>query len=184
MAIWHVRPDPDHFRSFTPSELTPSEILERKSVFNTGKSVIHDWTPIRATLFDYSGEDSKPIGDFASFGGTVPLVISKKGVDLLSPLIEKDIEILDLQTDSGTFYLLNVFAHDCLNISKSSLRLFSSGRIMGVDKYVFKAECIENHHIFRVPQEIMSRIFVDAAFRELVYKHKLQGLNFHEISQH
>ena len=181
MKIWRIHPDPDRYRSVSPLEMTPSETVDLKSRFGAGTPIGAMWQPIRVSLFQYEGEDRKPMGDFPSFGGVVPLIISKMALDALLPLIGADVEPLDLTTDFGPYLALNVFARDCLDLSKTEFKRFKSGRIRGVEHYVFRNDHLEGHHIFRLPQEIMSRIFADTSFKEAVESHGLQGLHFDEI---
>ena len=150
--------------------------------FRFGGPLGPGWVPLRVKLFEDEGEAEKPVGDFPSLGGTIPLPISVLALEVLHPLIKDDVDVLDLITDVGKFYALNVFTCDCLDHSRSVFERFRSGRIMRVEKYAFKPRCLGGKHIFRLP-EIWAYVFVDEAFKQMVEQHDLKGLLFYKVPQ-
>jgi hypothetical protein len=139
------------------------------------------WSPPRLQLFVDDGEADKPEGDFPSFGGVVPLLASKSALELLQPLIERDVEVLDIHADFGDYFALNVLSRECLDREASVLKRFRDGGIMAVEAYAFLPKAVENAHVFRIPEEIMSCVFVDEAFKTAVEEGGLKGLLFYHI---
>lgn len=81
--------------------LTPSEDLGLVRSFRSGQPLGESWTPPSLGLFEDEGGKEKPLGDFPSYGGGIPLIISKRALDTLQPLISEDVEDLDIEADFG-----------------------------------------------------------------------------------
>jgi len=182
MTYWRIQPSPDQYRSLTATGLTPSEELDLVNMFKSGDRLGEKWEPPIVGLFDANEEDQKTIGDFPSFGGVVPLMIKNRGLNALITLIHDDVEVLKVNTDKGKYSALNVFSRDCLDQDRSIVQRFKTGRIKVIEKYTFKTKCLEGVHIFRLPEEIMSRTFVDDEFKHTVESNELHGLRFFKIS--
>lgn len=129
-------------------------------------------------LFDWEGEPEKPVGDFASLAASIPLVLSERAMGILRPLIGRDVEVLPLRSAAGSFSALNVLACDCLDLENSVVERFSTGRIKRIEAYSFREERIAERRIFRIPEEIMSRTFVDDVLKEAIERNALTGLIF------
>lgn len=183
MNIWRIMADPNRYRSFDSTDITPSQSVDLTQKFRSGQALGADWTTFRVKLFEYESEESqeeKPIGDFPSFAGIVPLFISALALKILHPLIKNNVEVLNVLTDIGTFYALNVFTCNCLDQTKSVFVRFDDGGIMRVERYAFRPGSLEGKHIFRIP-EVWSNTFVDEAFKQTVEENRLEGLVFYQV---
>jgi Immunity protein family (Imm11) len=184
MGIWRILEDPNHYRSLTAPDLSPGEALDIGALFRTSGTLGVTWTPIRVELWENGDEEEKPIGHFPSLSALAPLAISAQALEALYPLMNGDVEALDLITEQpiGKFYALNIFFADCLDHSKSTFVFFNDGGIMGVERYAFRAGCLEGKHIFRLPEK-WTYVFVDDAFKHAVEENELEGLNFYRVPQ-
>lgn len=182
MSMWEILPDGNVCRSFHIIDRSPGEIIDMKAHFRSGQTVGRAWTPWHVELFEGEDEDKKPIGNFPSLGGSVPLAISAQALEVLNTLIKDNVEVLDLMTHVGKFYALNVFTSNCLDHSRSVFERFSDGGIMRVDKYAFRPGTLKGKHIFRIP-EVWSHTFVDDVFKQAVEKNRLKGLLFYPIPE-
>ena len=182
MAFCMMVPDPDTYRSLVIFD-TPVAGWEIQEQFRSGESVVDSWTPIPVRLFEEEGEEPKPLGDFPSLFAGVPPVFSKKALDVLTPLIGDSIEALPLAGVGDDFCVINVEVVDCLDQQRSKYERFeSSGRIAYITRYVFRENCLENKHIFRIPELPLSAVFVSDAFKALVEVNDLQGLIFERVA--
>jgi hypothetical protein len=181
MQIWEIIQDGNNFRSFELRELSPEEYDEFEDQFRSDQRLTGSWTPMKFSLFEADYEVDKPIGDFSGIASVVPLIVSSKTRDVLSSFVKDQVEFLPIETEVGDFQALNVMIVDCLDHSKSKFKRFNDGRIMRVEKYAFKPETLKGLHIFRIPEEVMSRIYVDKAFKEIVEENSLTGLDFNKI---
>ncbi|MCX7841375.1 MAG: hypothetical protein N2559_18220 [Anaerolineae bacterium] len=181
MSIWRILPDGNVYRSFHIVGLSPSEVLDINAMFRSGRAVRGAWTPMRVELWEYEGEERKPLGDFPGLA-IIPLSISARALKLLHPLVKDNTETLNLITEPplGKFYALNIFFADCLDHSRSVLVRYTDGEIMDVDKYAFRPNCLEGKHIFRLP-EVWTYVFVDDVFKQAVEQNGLEGLVFYKV---
>lgn len=118
------------------------------------RTVVYGETPLMSFLentngvdydsiqrFDYRWDSNdKPICDCPFLIGCVP-VIRKAAISKIQAVISRDLILpIDIQVEGESFEILvakNVLT-DALNESKSQISRFSDGRIMTIDKYVFK----------------------------------------------
>src|SRR5438128_1205934 len=124
MRISQIAADANHYRSFTPSDLTARQYLDATAVFQFGRPLGSAWTPMRVEYYEEEGEEGKLIGDFPSIGGLIPFPISGRALEMLYPTIKDNVEVLDLIIDLDKFYALNVFVYDCLDHSRSIFTRF------------------------------------------------------------
>jgi hypothetical protein len=183
MAIWKIIAASDTYRSLTwvDSSVSNFQLIE---AFKGGGPIADSWVPRAVHLFVYEGEEAKPLGDFPSLFGGVPPVFSKRAIEILNPLIADSTEILPLMGLEGEFSVVNVIdVVDCLDHQRSEyIRFESSGRIMHIEHYVFKKDYLKNKHIFRIPEEVVSAVFVSDAFKTLVEQNRLEGLIFKKVA--
>jgi hypothetical protein len=107
---------------------------------------------------------------------------SAKAVEVFRPILEPYVEFLPLRTEVGDYFALNVEFLDCLDVIHSVIkRAESDGSIMGVDKYAFFQDRIEDVHMFRVTELGLSRLLVSNSFREVYEKNNLKGLLFYPV---
>jgi hypothetical protein len=123
-------------------------------------------------------EVKKPFGDFPPTGTSEVLILTKKALELVKPLLRGNGEILPLRCEAEELYLFNITTvMNCLDYSGIEANYFSSGKLMWIEKYAWKPNCLDGIHIFKIPESKTSK-FVSGAFKRLVEQHKLVGLRF------
>jgi len=181
MKIWHISTDPNTYRSLVTPDLSPGDYTALVRLFRSGQLFAATWKPLRVEWFIEKEEDRKPVGDFPTIAGIVPLIMSEKARTKLTDVIQENVEFLPLEASFGIYYAANVHVVDCLEREKSQLIRFSDGGIMRVERYAFNTDILKGMHIFRIPEEVLSRTFVDEDFKSAAEEHGLKGLTFHEV---
>lgn len=176
MAIWEISFDPDTFQWIVLPDGVDDGTVSNN--WFQGTPVGSAWTPLAIEL----SSTGLP-GDFPSLGGT-PLVFSQRAVRILWPLIAHCVEVLPVTCSTEALAIVNVTkVLDCLDHSQSHLKRFSDGqRIMRVEKYVFRKPCIDQAHIFKIPEQIRNRHYVSDIFKATVEGNNLRGMLFHQIA--
>lgn len=152
------------------------------------KSYMFDAVPIKERTFDkiypskYKDEIDKPIGDVFSVEIS-SFILNEKSYKVLYPYLKNHSQIFKIKSDNKIFYVVNVIdIIDCLNYDKSELKYFSSsGRVMNVEKYVFKTEKLKNATIFKLPEFPKSISYVTEEFKKAVEENNITGFKFKEL---
>ena len=181
-SIWRVISDGNTYRSLDNPSVNPGVFLDLNDMLRDGKAIGETWDPPELYLYDEPGEESKPISNFPCFSGF--FVIDKRALENLYPVIESSIiEILPLPSSIEDLSVLNIEMLDCIDHSRSQFKHFSSGRIMRVEKYAFVQRNLIDKHIFRLPEESFTKVFVDDEFKTIVEENELHGLLFYPLDQ-
>jgi hypothetical protein len=107
------------------------------------------------------------------------LVCQEHAQDVLRLTLGKDAEWLPLRVGRDTMLVLNPLpVVDVLDRERSDLVMFSTGRVLEVQRYVFR-RATKLPLLFRVPEVPLNLLATDM-FRELVERHGLDGLTFKE----
>jgi hypothetical protein len=175
MAIWEITFDADTFQHLIP--LKPAN-LEWIDLFQ-GSLIGTSWINVYVVV---SNLNDKQIGDFPSIGG-VPPIFNDRALNILLPLIYNDIEFLPLQCDTSILHAINIIkVVDCLDYNTSKLKLFPDGRVMRIEKYGFKKDCLKDVHLFKIPEQIKNRHYVSDEFKHMVETNHLKGMLFHQVA--
>lgn len=176
MSIWQLFPDSAHYHCLAFAD---RNIWSNIVQMFRGVSLLQSWKPLAVYI-----DERKLPGHFPSLAGGLPPIFNKHALEVLNPLIEGSVEALPLIFDEDELYAINVLdVADCLDVKKSEIEYFPDGGVMYVSRHVFNKECLgDERHIFKIPQEIVKRVFVSDAFKKLVEKEHLEGLNFRQIS--
>lgn len=175
MAVWEITFDSDTFQHL---EVPSSENLAWMDTF-IGDSLVNVWQPITVSI---SWDRNKIQGDFPSIGGAPP-VFNERALHFLQPLIQNDIEALPLICPTEKLYAINIIkVLDCLDKEKSQIKYLSSGRVMRIERYVFKEGCLADSNIFKIPEQIKNRHYVSDAFKSMVEMKNLKGMVFKQIA--
>lgn len=152
------------------------------------KSYMFDAVPVKERTFDkiypskYKDEIDKPIGDVFSVEIS-SFILNEKSYKVLYPYLKNHSQIFKIKSDNKIFYVVNVIdIIDCLNYDKSELKYFSSsGRVMDVEKYVFKTEKLKNATIFKLPEFPKGISYVTEEFKKAVEENNITGFKFKEL---
>lgn len=144
-----------------------------------GKSICDIWRTPRVHPIKEKGFPDRPIGDFSTIGGVTP-VFSERAAIALHEILEPHGELLPLIAKEGTYFAFNVTTViDALDEEHSTLVRFpSSHKVMHVYQYSFHPERLCGATIFKIPQNLRSRVFVTEAFVDAVSRTNLVGFRF------
>jgi hypothetical protein len=145
-----------------------------------GRSLTASWKPVPITAAD-EPDDEAELGDFA-FLGTMPM-LSERAARALCPLLAGQAELLPVVYPRRTYFCLNVTrVIDALDEEASTVERFaSSGRVMSVDRFVFRSEPLVDATIFRIPQLLRSLTFVTDAVSRVVRREELLGFDLERV---
>ena len=174
MSVWEITEDANTYCSILPTD-NDWNIFYSLS----GEPLHQNWKAPEVFVLH---EEGKIVGDFFWLTGGV---LSLRGTALqkLTSVLNHNVQILPLKFSKFELYVINVLAiFDCLDYERSTIERFpSSGRIMYVERYVFKENCLVDASIFRLP-ELKSRLFATETFKDAVDKFGLTGLTFRKIA--
>lgn len=96
----------------------------------------------------------------------------------LSPLLGATIQGLPVTLDETDFVAIHIIsAKNCLDKDHSQFKRFKN-RTIGVERYVLRADCVGDAHLFVIPDDGYSAIFASTQLKEQFEKHQWQGLSF------
>lgn len=170
MVVWQLNFDVDNYTMLVTKEEEACDLLR----FD-GTSEIETWKPIEVEKADRA----KLSNATCLYSSAIP-VFDEKVLDIVKDLIKDSVEILPLDFDGKKLYAINVIKIlNCLDYEKSEyIKFDDSDRIMVIEKYVFKEECVKGHHIFKIIDEPEGGAFVSDEFRDLVLMSCLTGFKF------
>ena len=172
MKIWQLYFEVDKYDNIIPiSEFSADEIQS----FD-GRSKKYTWKPLPVKRME--PEKKLELSDAPGF--IIP-VFSKKALEILFPLVQNSVEVLELEFPEKEFWGINVISMlDVIDYSKSKYKTFSDGkRIMAFQKYAFRmCDELVSNDIFKIVDEKRRRAFVSDRFKETVEKNNLSGFLF------
>jgi hypothetical protein len=139
------------------------------------------WRPIRVRLVRQ--DEGRPlIESDAPWLGSHALIFKPRALELLGPLLREYGELLPLTSREAELCIYNpTRILDALDEGNSSLRRFSTGRVMMVEKYVFRPTVISDSPVFKIPNLRVSPTFVTQRFVDLWTSTGLRGLEFRHV---
>lgn len=175
MTVFLMLADPDNYHYVVPENSDDWDKIE--DLFD-GTSLQHVWQPMRVKLIREDGKD----GDFPSLVPYVP-VFSARAKGALANIIASYGEFLPLTCVDSDLFAFNVTKIlDALDEDASDVQRFSSsGRIMSIDRYEFRAEKLKQSVLFKIPQFRRSYVFVTDQFVERVQSSRLMGFTFQPV---
>lgn len=111
-------------------------------------------------------------------------VFTPESLKLLGDLMVQNVQLLDVEVINTNieYKLGNVLVlTDVVNYEHCVIHRFPTGRFLEFKKIVFFEERVAEQHIFKVPEESKSYVFVSDQFRERVLNSKLKGFDFIEV---
>ena len=139
------------------------------------------WTPIEIEILRFDEETDEPLlrADFPWFGSWT-LMLRDRAIDLAGPVLAPFGEFLPLACADAAVTCFNCLQRlDVLDEGRSQIERFpSSGRIMVIEKYVFRPEMIPERSVFKIPQEQQGSLYYTERVVEDLQALGLTGLDF------
>jgi acyl-CoA thioesterase len=97
-------------------------------------------------------------------------------------LINESVEVLPLSHNDFPVAAVNVVnIVDGIDYERAQVRTLSNGTFIGFNKYAFHQEKVIDQHIFKIPEQLSSKVFVSDQLKELVETNRLKGFTFTEV---
>jgi hypothetical protein len=138
------------------------------------------WKPLRIRIV--REDEGVPLthSDAPWFSSDV-LALSERAIDALEPLLTQNGELLRLNCSDRPLWAFNPTLIDALDVERSTVRRFSTGKIMMIQKYVFFPDAIGPAAAFKIPNRRASPTFLEHALVERWRSAGLVGLEFEQI---
>jgi hypothetical protein len=140
------------------------------------------WTPVRMELISqdaYGGAYQRADVPWMS---DIVLFLRDEAIKTAGPILEQYGELLPVECDSADVLVFNAGqVLDVFDEERSEIRRFSSGKLMGIDTYIFNGDGIPERAAFKIPQQPRGPIFFTEAVVEELNALSLAGLAWHLV---
>jgi RNA polymerase subunit RPABC4/transcription elongation factor Spt4 len=130
-------------------------------------------------VFELENADT-PVGDFPGLTSHIP-VFSRRGAEVLGAWLSAAGDLVPLRCRDGddAYVGLNVTQRvDALDVERSRVKRFRSGRIMQILRHAFVAERLRDVAIFKIPETAVQDVYVRHPFAAAVAGSGLRGFVF------
>jgi hypothetical protein len=139
------------------------------------------WRPIPVRLIQ-EDQGKKLAASDSPWLGSHALIFRQPAVDMLGALLTKYGEMLTLKCPEADLFVFNATCVlDALDEQASKVTRFSTGRLMRVTRYVFRATAIGGFDVFKIPNLRVSPTFVSERVVESWSLAGLRGLVFNKV---
>ncbi|MFC4098957.1 imm11 family protein [Paenibacillus xanthanilyticus] len=150
--------------------------------FLKGQPLIDEWPKI--VIHDNEYRKGKYIDNSGFIGGS-PL-FSEKAKSVFQKLLEGKAEFLPVEHENGDVYyivnivnVLNCIDYETAIVNKTEI--IENVFITEVQKYEFKEELVKDELMFKIPEDVVTRVFVTEEFIRIVDENGLVGFRFEEV---
>jgi hypothetical protein len=172
MQIFSLRPDVNYYRGIYYTN--KNDIVAFNRSFD-GKSMMNTWNS--ELEFAFIPERLRK-SDTPGLSSHIP-VFTPRAVEALADFLESNGELLPITCEGKRLFIFNVMrVIDALDEENSELKLFDDGDIMDILRFSFFPEKIGRTTIFKVPQCILTGVFVTEPFVKRVEEANLKGFKF------
>lgn len=149
------------------------------SVFFQGERLSESWK-VPAAQQNPSQPGARAVDfPFFEYGA---LLCSASAWKVLEAHLASEVELLPVDVEGFDYQLLNpIQTIDCLNKEQSIVTYYKTGRVTDIDHYVINEEKFDGVYIFKMPELRRTHIYATEAFRDLVTRHGLEGLEFLDL---
>lgn len=185
-AIMSARPIQSKPGIYTPLGLDGYELchpvmqddFERINVEVNGTSRQSSWNPIPMRVL-HDDERQTLVASDSPWLGAHALIFRRNVVEALGTVLREYGELLPLACSAADIVMYNpTRVIDVLDEAASSVLRFSSGRIMLIQRHIFRADAIGEIDVFKIPNLRVSPTFVSHRFVDRWNGSDLKGLRF------
>jgi hypothetical protein len=154
---------------------------ERINVEIGGKPRQASWKPFPVRLIHENEGKALALSD-SPWLGYGPLIFRPGVVEALGPLLRQYGELLPLACSEADLVIYNpTQVLDALDEAASSVMRFADGRIMLIQKHVFRTDVVAENDIFTIPGDRVSPTFLSHRFVDQWKANGLRGLEFKQV---
>lgn len=157
------------------------EDYERINVEIGGTPRQSSWKPIPVRLIHEDEGKTLAMSD-SPWLGYGPLIFRPSVVEALGPMLREYGELLPLACSEAELVIYNpTRVLDALDEAASSVMRFDDGRIMLIQRHVFRSEVVGENDIFTIPDERIAPTFLSHRFVDRWKASGLKGLEFKQV---
>ena len=184
VSVYTVQSNTTDYKSFYPTETDENAILEMRGALDFhGKPRKDDWIsmPVYLRELEDCNIGKQPIPDIVSLRST--LVFSEKAKKLLIPYLSNEDELLPLEYENDTWYVLNVVTkmEAALDREKTTYYVDDSMDVTGAKKYAFSSEELKGVHLFKLGISNYITIYCSERLKKAVEDNNLTGVIFEKL---
>lgn len=139
------------------------------------------WQPVSMQLL-HEDDGASLVASDSPWLGSHALIFRATVLRQLGALLTEYGELLPLECSEADLWIYNPTRMvDALDEQRSSVTRFPDGRLMIVNRYVFRATEVASIDIFKIPSPNVSPTFVSHRFVELWRSSGLKGLEFKQL---
>lgn len=139
------------------------------------------WRPIPVRLVRTNLGHQLVESDSPWLGGHA-LIFRTRAVDSMGPVMRAYGELLPLACRNANLWMYNpTRLIDALDEAASSVLRFNDGRIMLIQRHVFRADGVRGIDVFKIPNLRVSPTFVSQGFVDRWHESGLKGLEFERV---
>jgi len=174
MKIYTPSP-PDSYELCHPLRQEDFELI---NVLINGTSRLKTWKPIPMQIIN-EDEGRRFLDSDSPWLGAHALIFRPRALESLGSLLREYGELLPLMCDEPDMMIYNpTHVLNALDQEASSVLRFGGGRIMRINRFVFRPEVIGRCDVFKIPNLRVSPTFVSQRFVEFWNSAELKGLEF------
>ncbi|MEJ2438976.1 MAG: hypothetical protein P8Z72_04835 [Gammaproteobacteria bacterium] len=176
---YRIQPDLEHYMRFQLDNFDfLNKLGEEYELSDLGKPIQHAWKPIKGKF--YPGVSARALPDVSTWEADM-LILNQKAYDYLGELLQPYGELLPVEVESETCYLLNVLARlpeSVIDVDKSEYEYFEEEPV-GFRTLTFNEKNIpEDQLLFCVQSHFAYNLYCGDQFKNLVNDKGLGGLYF------
>ncbi len=159
----------------------PPTTFEMINGLINGEPRASTWEPFSVKLIQEDrGQQLRPSD--SPWLGEHAMIFKQSAVNALGSILREHGELLPVLCEGQDLVIFNpTRIVDVLDEEASDVIRFSTGRLMDVKRFVFKAAAILDVDIFKIPNFRVSPTFVSARVVALWHEAHLEGLQFQEV---
>ncbi len=177
MKIWKLKCELREYESFQLINKDKDFLKEFKEKVLCGKYQ-KEFENIDLEVVE--GELTTDLPKFWSCTGT--LLFSEKAKECLEKILGNSVQFIMTKADNRIFYIVNILTIvDAINYEEAILRRLDTGLVVGLEKYSFLTDKIENLNMFKVllnGKVYSTEIYVTEEMKNKVENEQLIGFKF------
>lgn len=176
---YRIQPDLEHYMRFQLDNFDFLDKLgEEFELSDLGKPIQHAWQPVKGKF--YPGVAARTMPDISTWEADM-LILNQKAYGHLSELLQPYGELLPVEVESETYYLLNVLARlpeNVIDTEKSEYE-YHEEEPVGFRTLKFNEKNIpEDQLLFCVQSNFAYNLYCGDRFKNLISENGLCGLYF------
>jgi hypothetical protein len=139
------------------------------------------WKPIPMRIIR-EDEGQRLVASDSPWLGAHALIFRPNVLEALGPIIRQHGELLPLVCDDAEVIMYNpTRVIDALDEGASSVLRFSNGKIMTIQRHVFRSDVVGELDVFKIPNLRVSQTFLSQRFVDRWTASGLRGLEFKQV---